>query len=120
MMNSIWKCRWLSVCVFGSMLLNVSGFQAPHMALYTRDTPYVTYLDATNFNSVVYENNSTESSTWFVQFYAHWCGHCQNFVKVWKPLAVDLHGWDPYIRVGAINCAEYINMKICTQHNVTM
>ena len=29
---------------------------------------------------------------WIVQFYSHWCGHCQRFAPFWKDLAQSISG----------------------------
>ena len=29
---------------------------------------------------------------WIVEFYAHWCGHCQRFAPVWKKVAKKFSG----------------------------
>ena len=31
-------------------------------------------------------------SLWLVQFYSHWCGHCQRFAPFWRTLAQDIRG----------------------------
>lgn len=41
----------------------------------------------------------------FVQFYAHWCGHCQWFSSTWQELAAVLHPWREHVLVAAVNCA---------------
>ena len=49
-------------------------------------------------DSVVELINSNISSiydrdkVWFVEFYAHWCGHCQRFSPIWKQLAKEFNG----------------------------
>merc|ERR1711892_48614 len=43
---------------------------------------------------------------WVVQFYNHWCGHCQRFAPTWKDLAKDNSAWSPLVKFAAINCAE--------------
>jgi len=64
-------------------------------------------------NSVVVNLHDANTSSlynsqtlWLVQFYSHWCGHCQRFAPFWQALAEDIKDWQPHVRVAAINCAE--------------
>ena len=59
---------------------------------------------------------------WVVQFYSHWCGHCQRFAPFWKDLAKSSSGqfiieknkrtksffeaWSPIVKFAAMNCAD--------------
>ena len=43
---------------------------------------------------------------WLVQFYNHWCGHCQRFAPIWKALAENILDWAPQVKIAAINCAD--------------
>jgi hypothetical protein len=29
---------------------------------------------------------------WVIEFYAHWCGHCQKFANTWKKIANEMQG----------------------------
>ena len=48
------------------------------ISLYDHTDDVVELTDA-NFTASVYESNQL----WFIEFYAHWCGHCQKFKPVW-------------------------------------
>ncbi|XP_033643196.1 sulfhydryl oxidase 1-like isoform X1 [Asterias rubens] len=72
----------------------------------------VTVLENKTLKSTVY--NSEQA--WFVQFYSSWCGHCLHFAPVWKAFAVDISGWQSIARLGAVNCADQKNSKICSQN----
>lgn len=57
--------------------------------------------------------------TWFdclpqpsvqVEFYAPWCGHCQQLVPKWKKVAASLKG---VVKVAVVNCEEH--KGICSQ-----
>jgi len=73
--------------------------QQPSVTLYPNSV--VVNLHDGNTSSLY--NSQT---LWLVQFYSHWCGHCQRFAPFWQALAEDIKGWQPHVRVAAINCAE--------------
>jgi len=47
---------------------------------------------------------------WLVEFYAPWCGHCQQLVPMYKQVAEALEQ-DAGIEVGAVNCAT--QARVC-------
>lgn len=47
-----------------------------------------------------------------VNFYAHWCGHCQHFAPVYKNLAAEFPG----VRFTAVSCTP--NSLLCSQQSV--
>ncbi|EGD74401.1 hypothetical protein PTSG_06412 [Salpingoeca rosetta] len=58
-------------------------------------------------------------AAWLVEFYASWCGHCQNFAPAWRTLSQRLNTWREVLVVGAINCGDEANKRACQRHNVT-
>ena len=38
------------------------------------------------------ENIVESGKIWIVEFYAHWCGHCQRFAPKWKQVATKFKG----------------------------
>ena len=38
------------------------------------------------------EKTFDSGKIWIVEFYAHWCGHCQRFAPVWKKVAEKFSG----------------------------
>ena len=57
------------------------------ISLYDENDSIVELTDA-NFVSAVQH----PERLWVVEFYAHWCGHCQRFSPTWKNLAKEFDG----------------------------
>ncbi|XP_038134619.1 protein disulfide-isomerase A6 [Cyprinodon tularosa] len=57
-------------------------------------------LTPSNFNREVIQSDSL----WLVEFYAPWCGHCQNLAPDWKKAATALKG---IIKVGAVDADQH-------------
>ena len=73
-------CRWFMVVLGGYMVA------AEGISLYS-DTEKVVDLVDSNI-SMLYNSDTL----WLVQFYSHWCGHCQRFAPFWKDLAKNIEG----------------------------
>ncbi|XP_015225311.1 PREDICTED: protein disulfide-isomerase A6 [Cyprinodon variegatus] len=57
-------------------------------------------LTPSNFNREVIQSDSL----WLVEFYAPWCGHCQNLAPDWKKAATALKG---IVKVGAVDADQH-------------
>ena len=66
------------------------------------------------YDSNIYSLYNSDT-LWLVQFYNHWCGHCQRFAPIWKALAEDILDWSPIVKIAAINCAD----QSCDRYQVT-
>uniref|UniRef100_A0A7S0BTA5 Thioredoxin domain-containing protein n=1 Tax=Rhodosorus marinus TaxID=101924 RepID=A0A7S0BTA5_9RHOD len=71
--------------------------------LYDYARSPVVELTSRNFKEKVMESNET----WFVEFYAPWCGHCKNLAPSWEKAAEHLKG---VVYFGGVNCDEHSDM----------
>eukprot|EP00049_Salpingoeca_infusionum_P025643 m.20901 g.20901 ORF g.20901 m.20901 type:complete len:805 (-) comp8229_c0_seq1:970-3384(-) len=86
----------------------------PIEGLFNQDTEIIACLDQNNFDVMVLGSEVT----WVILFYASWCGHCQNYAPSWRALAHRLSGWRHTAHVGAINCGDPFNSKICNAYQI--
>ncbi|KAG9519131.1 putative disulfide isomerase, partial [Aureobasidium melanogenum] len=96
----------LTVAAAGLLLLPSS--QAA--GLYTK-TSGVLNLDARSYRSLIANSNHTS----IVEFYAPWCGHCQNLKPAYEKAAKSLDG---IAKVAAVNCDEEENKAFCGSMDV--
>ncbi|KAJ6005275.1 Thioredoxin [Penicillium sp. IBT 35674x] len=78
--------------------------------IYTKKSP-VLQLNAKTYGSLIANSNHTS----IVEFYAPWCGHCQNLKPAYEKAAQNLNG---LAKVAAINCDEDENKPFCGQMGV--
>ena len=63
-----------------------------YITLYNSNVDNTVELVDGNITATIY--NSPQ--LWIVQFYAHWCGHCQRFAPIWKKTANYFRGKDKF------------------------
>ncbi|XP_053381773.1 protein disulfide-isomerase A6 homolog [Mercenaria mercenaria] len=63
-------------------------------------TDDVVELTPSNFHKLVMNGDEL----WLIEFYAPWCGHCQQLAPDWKKAATALKG---VVKVGAVNADEH-------------
>ncbi|KAK0754346.1 hypothetical protein B0T18DRAFT_477443 [Schizothecium vesticola] len=92
-----------TLCTLAVGLLSaLPGAQA---AIYTKKSP-VLQVDAKNYDKLIAKSNQTS----IVEFYAPWCGHCQNLKPAYEKAAKNLEG---LAKVAAVNCDEDENKQLC-------
>jgi len=84
------------------VLSALPGVQA---GIYTKKSP-VLQLDGKDYDRLVAKSNYTS----IVEFYAPWCGHCQNLKPAYEKAAKNLEG---LAKVVAVNCDEDANKQFC-------
>jgi len=61
----------------------------------------VVVLTESNFEQL------TSEGTWFVEFYAPWCGHCKKLAPTWEQLAIQQKG---KVHIGKVDCTVEANL----------
>lgn len=87
---------------------NRSGPKAPG---FYKNSKYIVELNPTTFSEVVYGSNYTT----IVEFYAPWCGHCQNLRPEFEKASKKGHH---YAQFAAVNCDEEQNKQFCASQKI--
>ncbi|KAF3069613.1 hypothetical protein GL218_07775 [Daldinia childiae] len=83
----------------------LSALPTAQAGLYLKSSPVV-QVDAKNYDRIINRSNHTS----VVEFYAPWCGHCQNLKPAYEKAAKNLEG---LAKVAAVNCDEDENKQLC-------
>ncbi|EGX89613.1 disulfide isomerase, putative [Cordyceps militaris CM01] len=78
--------------------------------MYTKKSP-VLQVDAKSFDRLINRSNYTS----IVEFYAPWCGHCQNLKPAYEKAATNLEG---LAKVAAVDCDESANKQLCASMGI--
>ncbi|XP_059080391.1 sulfhydryl oxidase 2-like isoform X2 [Tigriopus californicus] len=81
------------------------------VSLYSSSDQVVELVDA-NMTNNIYNSRFL----WVVEFYSHWCGHCQRFAPTWMMLADQFADWSGHVKISALNCAEQSDQ--CANFNI--
>ncbi|OQV09232.1 hypothetical protein CLAIMM_13375 [Cladophialophora immunda] len=79
-------------------------------ALYSKSSP-VLQVTAKTYDSLIAQSNHSS----IVEFYAPWCGHCQNLKPAYEKAAKNLAG---LAKVAAIDCDDDANKPFCGQMGI--
>ncbi|XP_051172729.1 sulfhydryl oxidase 2-like [Leptopilina boulardi] len=69
---------------------------------------HVVILNNTNFDSNVYNSNTS----WLIEFYSQWCGHCQRFAPTWKVFGKNVKDLNSIVRIGVVDTSNPVNTDI--------
>ncbi|KAK3393312.1 hypothetical protein B0H63DRAFT_15444 [Podospora didyma] len=83
----------------------LSALPGAQAAIYTKSSP-VLQVEAKDYDRLIAKSNYTS----IVEFYAPWCGHCQNLKPAYEKAAKNLAG---LANVAAIDCDDDANKPFC-------
>ncbi|GKT52518.1 putative protein lysine methyltransferase SET5 [Colletotrichum spaethianum] len=88
----------------------LSALPGAQAGMYPKSSA-VLQVDAKNYDTLIAKSNYTS----IVEFYAPWCGHCQNLKPAYEKAAKNLDG---LAKVAAIDCDDDANKPLCGQFGV--
>lgn len=100
----------------GSLIMQYrGGHQSNDLVEFVEDIlqPSVTKLDENGFYDTLGEKSSSEM--WAVDFFAPWCGPCQQLSPQWRKLAKEL-SYLPNLHFGEVDCVSERNL--CDQQSI--
>lgn len=98
-----------------SLLLLVSPVCSKHCSLYEPPIPGIVCLHGNKVTTVL----SNSSTSWMVEFYSSWCGHCQHFAPTMKEVGEETQSWSRLIKIGVIDCTDgRENQEECNKYGV--
>lgn len=79
-------------------------------------TDDVLRLNSTTFIPTVFHQN--KNTTFMVQFYNTYCGHCQMFAPIYKELASRLKNWTQIVQIAGVDCSKDENVITCSENKI--
>ncbi|KAK1998069.1 thioredoxin-domain-containing protein [Colletotrichum falcatum] len=88
----------------------LSALPGAQAGMYPKSSA-VLQVDAKNYDDLITKSNHTS----IVEFYAPWCGHCQNLKPAYEKAAKNLNG---LAKVAAVDCDDEANKPLCGRFGV--
>ena len=99
-----------STLLAAAVAVLLPGLSAASGGLYANMSP-VLRVTAKTYSKLIEKSPYTS----MIEFYAPWCGHCQNLKPAYEKVAESLHG---IANVAAVNCDDDDNAAFCGQMGV--
>ena len=89
--------------------------EAQSCALYDPPVPGINCFHGDQ----VLRSITNSRTSWMIELYSSWCGHCQHFAPAMKELGKDVKQWSSVVRIGVLECTESKeNQEICSKFNI--
>ena len=90
--------------------------------LVTVATADVQVLNDKNFERITQATTGSTTGSWFIKFYAPWCGHCKNvephFIETSNKMSADLAEGGNNILLAEVDCTNANSKKTCKRLGV--
>ncbi|KAH6610066.1 disulfide isomerase related [Trichoderma cornu-damae] len=91
--------------LLATLAASLAALPLVQAGLYPKSSP-VLQVDAKSYDRLIAKSNHTS----IVEFYAPWCGHCQNLKPAYEKAAKSLDG---LAKVAAVDCDDDANKSFC-------
>ncbi|TFB05110.1 Putative protein disulfide-isomerase [Trichoderma ghanense] len=91
--------------LLATLAASLAALPFAQAGFYSKNSP-VLQVDAKSYDRLITNSNHTS----IVEFYAPWCGHCQNLKPAYEKAARNLDG---LAKVAAVDCDDDANKPLC-------
>ncbi|RFU76149.1 disulfide isomerase related [Trichoderma arundinaceum] len=91
--------------LLATLAASLAALPLAQAGFYSKSSP-VLQVDAKSYDRLIAKSNHTS----IVEFYAPWCGHCQNLKPAYEKAAKNLDG---LAKVAAVDCDDDANKAFC-------
>lgn len=104
---------WILQILVSLLLVNFSEARSkrPHVPPHFSNNDHIMELTPSTFDDFVYGSNYST----IVEFYAPWCGYCQQLAPEYAKAAKKA---GQYAQFAAVNCDEEKNKQFCAEQNI--
>ena len=89
--------------------------EAQSCALYDPPVPGINCFHGDR----VFQAITNSRTSWMIELYSSWCGHCQHFAPAMKELGKDVKQWSSVVRIGVLDCTtSKENQDVCSKFNI--
>ena len=74
---------------------------------------YQSLQEVINLTGENYASSLADGNTYFVKYYAPWCGHCKKLAPTWEELSNEV---PENVKIAHVDCTQ--QQDICTQQDI--
>ena len=71
--------------------------------------------EVVNLTKDTYASSLADGNSWFVKYYAPWCGHCKKLAPTWEQLSND-SALPGSVKIAHVDCTQ--QGEICTEQDI--